>query len=218
MKHVLCFGDSNTWGWDPEATALAGFPVRHGVGIRWTGVLQAALGSGFRVIEEGLNGRTTVFEDPIEAGRNGSTYLDPCLWSHMPLDLVVVMLGTNDLKTRFSLPPGDIADGASKLLRMIQRSETGPDRSTPKILLLAPPPVGDLEGMPELAEKFKGANVKSKQLPGFLERAALQAGVHFLDTQKVVRPSPLDGLHLSADEHGKLGRAVVEAVVRIFTR
>jgi lysophospholipase L1-like esterase len=217
MKHVLCFGDSNTWGWDPEATALAGCPVRHGAGIRWTGVLQASLGNTFRIIEEGLNGRTTVFEDPIEAGRNGRTYLEPCLLSHMPLDLVVLMLGTNDLKTRFSVPAGDIADGALQLVRIIQRSGSGPDRSAPKVLLLAPPRVGDLDGMPELSEKFLGAARKSKQLPGFLERVALTACVHFLDIQEVVVPSPVDGLHLSAAEHGKLGRAVAEAVVRIFT-
>jgi lysophospholipase L1-like esterase len=218
MKHVLCFGDSNTWGWDPEATALAGFPVRHGAATRWTGVLQANLGNGFRVIEEGLNGRTTVFEDPVEVGRSGRTYLEPCLLSHMPLDLVVLMLGTNDLKTRFSVPAGDIADGASQLVRIVQRSESGPGRATPKVLLLAPPPVGDLDGMPELAEKFMGAARKSKQLPGFLERVALTTGVHFLDIQKVVHPSPLDALHLSATEHGKLGRAVAEAVARIFPR
>jgi lysophospholipase L1-like esterase len=218
MKHVLCFGDSNTWGWDPDATALAGFPVRHGIGVRWTSVLQSVLGERFRVIEEGLNGRTTVFEDPIEKGRNGKTYLEPCLWSHMPLDLVVLMLGTNDLKTRVGVPAGDIAEGAFQLLRLIQRSEAGPDRSAPKILLVAPPAVGELEGMPDLAEKFDGATQKSRRLPELMEQVALGCGAYFLDSQKVVQPSPTDGLHLSAEEHGKLGRAIAESVRQLFPK
>ena len=97
MKTVLCYGDSNTWGY------IGGTGERFAPEVRWPGVLQAALGGAYRVIEEGLNGRTTVFDDSIEEGRNGETYLRPCLQTHAPIDLVILMLGTNDLKRRFSL-------------------------------------------------------------------------------------------------------------------
>ncbi len=110
MKKILCYGDSNTWGHIPVTGG------RYGDDVRWTGVLQAALGEGYRVIEEGLNGRTTVHDDPIEGVyKNGKHYLIPCLESHRPLDLVIMMLGTNDLKMRFSLPPSDIARGVEAL-------------------------------------------------------------------------------------------------------
>ena len=156
------------------------------------------------------------FEDPLEPGRNGMEYLGPCLGSHTPLDLVVLMLGTNDLKSRFGLPPGDIADGVFQLVRLIQRSESGPDRAAPRVLVLAPPPVGDLRGMPELSEKFLFASEKSRRLPELMEQVALGTGEHFLDIQGLVEPSPVDGLHLSGVEHGKLGRAVAAAVLGIF--
>ena len=97
MRRILCFGDSNTWGYDPATGE------RFDEQTRWTGVLQAALGGDYTVIEEGLNGRTTVWDDPIEGHKNGHEYLVPCLETHRPLDLVVLMLGTNDLKRRFSL-------------------------------------------------------------------------------------------------------------------
>ena len=106
MKTILCFGDSNTWGFDPDATASSPYPIRHAHDVRWTGVLARELGQEFHVIEEGQNGRTTVHEDPIVQHRNGRTYLPPCLESHKPIDLVVLMLGTNDLKAMFHLRGG----------------------------------------------------------------------------------------------------------------
>ncbi|MGA2640810.1 MAG: GDSL-type esterase/lipase family protein, partial [Spirochaetia bacterium] len=109
MREILCFGDSNTWGYDPVTQGR--FPGD----VRWTGVLQAALGPGFRVIEEGLNGRTTVWEDPVEGDKMGKRHLPPCLESQAPLDLVVLMLGTNDTKERYSAPPADIAAGVGVL-------------------------------------------------------------------------------------------------------
>ncbi len=112
MKTVLCFGDSNTWGYTP------GTGQRLAVGIRWAGVLQNKLVGGFSVIEEGLNGRTTIFSDPDSPFRSGEDYLLPCLESHSPVDLVIIMLGTNDLKDKFGLRPEDIAAGMEKLLNI----------------------------------------------------------------------------------------------------
>ncbi len=103
MKTILCYGNSNTWG------AVLGTGERYAPFIRWTGVLAQELGAMYRVIEEGPNGRTTLWDDPIEGYKNGKEYLIPCLESHRPIDLVVMMLGTNDLKIRFSVPAYDIA-------------------------------------------------------------------------------------------------------------
>lgn len=112
MKTVLCYGDSNTWGFDPATRTR--YPPR----VRWTGVLAEQLGGDVRVIEEGLNGRTTRWDDPIEPSRNGLTYLRPCVESHQPLDLIIVMLGTNDLERRFDLSAADIAQSAAGLAEM----------------------------------------------------------------------------------------------------
>ena len=115
MKTVLCYGDSNTWGFDPATRTR--FPPH----VRWTGVLGQRLGDGYQVIEEGLNGRTTRWDDPIEPDRNGLAYLRPCVESHQPLDLIVIMLGTNDLKRRFDLSASDIAQSAAGVAEMGRR-------------------------------------------------------------------------------------------------
>ncbi|MFZ4768284.1 MAG: GDSL-type esterase/lipase family protein, partial [Roseimicrobium sp.] len=138
MKTILCYGDSNTWGFVPESITEA-FPRRHPRDVRWTGVLQRELGAEYHVIEEGQNGRTTVHDDPINLHRNGRTYLPACLESHKPIDLVVLMLGTNDLKAMFGLSAPEIAAGAGQLATVILRSDTGPHATAPKILLVAPP-------------------------------------------------------------------------------
>ena len=135
MKVVLCFGDSNTWGLDPASGE------RFAPDVRWTGVLQRALGPDFRVIEEGLNDRTTNVEDPIYPARNGATQLMPCLDSHRPIDAVVLMLGTNDLKARLARSASDIAESAAQLAGVARRSVTGPGKRSPQVVLVAPPPV-----------------------------------------------------------------------------
>ncbi|MFC1959759.1 SGNH/GDSL hydrolase family protein [Chloroflexota bacterium] len=183
MKTVLCYGDSNTWGWD--AFALGRHP-RH---VRWPGVLQAALGEDFYVIEEGLNGRTTVWDDPIELHKNGATYLIPCLESHKPLDLVVLMLGSNDLKMRYSVPAYDIAAGASRLVDMILRSRCGPDDGTPQVLLLSPPPLGDMSPTPHLDEMFTGAAAKADRLAYHYVQVAQEQGCAYLDTTTFWSPA-----------------------------
>ncbi len=212
MKTLLCFGDSNTWGYDPAATAVAPFPIRHAHDVRWTGVLARELGDGWRVIEEGQNGRTTVHDDPLNVARNGKTFLPACLESHKPLDLVVLMLGTNDLKNTFGVSPGEIATGASILAKMILQSDAGVNGETPQLLLVCPPAIGDMSRAPEIAEKINDAQSRSMALPKHYEAIALQLGCAYLNSQEVVVPSPLDGIHLEAEEHAKLGKAIGAAV------
>jgi lysophospholipase L1-like esterase len=208
MKTVLCYGDSNTWGYDPVTEDR--FPRD----VRWTGVLRKALGDEYLVIEEGLNGRTTVWDDPIEGFKNGASYLVPCLESHRPLDLVVIMLGTNDLKMRFSLSPYDIAEGAGVLVDIVQKSAAGRDGHAPQVLLIAPPPTTTLPG--RFAYMFEGAGPKSKHFAEQYRRVADAKRCHYLDAGSVIVSSELDGIHFEAGEHAKLGEAVAKAVREIL--
>ncbi len=208
MKNVLCYGDSNTWGTDP-ATRDRLPPDR-----RWTGVLAQELGAEYRVIEEGLGGRTTVWDDPIEGYKNGREYLIPCLESQRPLDLVVLMLGTNDLKLRFSVSAWDIAQSVGVLVDIIKTSGAGANGDAPKVLVMAPPVVGRLS---DYAEMFgEQAQAKSRKFGEYYQRVAAEHGCHFLDTAQVVVSSELDGIHFDAVEHQKLGRAVAKRVREIF--
>jgi lysophospholipase L1-like esterase len=203
VKTVLCYGDSNTWGYEPASGDR--FPED----VRWPGVLARELGSGYRVIEEGLNARTTVREDPVEEYKNGKEYLRPCLESHRPLDLVIVALGVNDLKARFFASASDAADGAGVLVAIAQRSGAGPGGSSPAVLLMAPPPVGKLT---ELAEMFAGAEEKSRGFARQYRRVADKHGCELLDAGELVRSSDLDGIHLEPGEHSKLGEAAAAKV------
>jgi lysophospholipase L1-like esterase len=208
MKSILCYGDSNTWGYIP------GTAERYPREVRWPGVLQAALGPEFHVVEEGLNSRTTVLEDPTRGpGRNGLTYLGPCLDTHAPLDLVVLMLGTNDLKHRFGLSAADIAVNVSALVGVIQKSQAGPGGQTPPLLLVAPPHIGPLT---LLGDIFEGADEKSRHVARHYRAVATQAGAHFFDAAEVVTASPVDGVHWDASQHARLGSRLADVLPQLL--
>ena len=202
-KTILCYGDSNTWGWNPATEARY---ARH---ERWPGVFRQELGEGYLVIEEGLNGRTTVWDDPIEGYKNGKEYLIPCLETHKPIDLVIIMLGTNDLKMRFGVPACDVAAGACVLVDIVAKSETGPGDGAPPVLLIAPPPIARLS---DFAEEFEGGTAKSKALSRHFRLAAEERGCALLDASEVITSSDVDGIHLDLSEHRKLGEAVAARV------
>lgn len=203
IYRILCYGDSNTWGYNPLTQG------RYADDVRWTGVLQAELGSNYRVIEEGLNGRTTVWDDPIGCLKNGKTYLEPCLESQKPLDLVIIMLGTNDLKQRFSAPPTDIAAGAGILARMTMRSGTGRNDGDPMVLLVAPPPTVRLTSYSDM---FAGAGEKSARFAAEYHRVAREQGCAYFDAGSVLISSEKDGIHFEAEGHAALGKALAEKV------
>jgi lysophospholipase L1-like esterase len=202
MAVIVAFGDSNTWGYDARSA------TRFRPDVRWTGVMQRELGPEHHVIEEGLNGRTTVFDDPIEPNRRGADYLPPCLRSHAPLDLLVIALGCNDLKSRFSASAGDIANGAERLILMARAEGAGPDGAPPAILLVAPPPIGKLT---DFAEMFEGGKEKSRLLAERYRAVAERQRVGFVDAGAFIACSDLDGIHYDADAHATLGRAMAEA-------
>lgn len=208
MKTVLCYGDSNTWGAEPQPARGQG--GRFGPGVRWPGVLRTRLGPGWHVVEEGLNGRTTCVDDPVEGARkNGATFLPVALESHHPLDLLIVMLGTNDLKARLSMQAGDIADGMEVLAGIAQRSTFGPGGRPPRVLLVSPPPLATLGW---LAEMFEGGEAKSRRVAPALAEAAHRCGADYFDAGTVIASSTVDGIHLDAAAHARLGEAMVEVV------
>jgi lysophospholipase L1-like esterase len=202
MSVIVAFGDSNTWGHDPATKS------RFARNVRWTGVMQRELGPAHYVIEEGLGGRTTVFDDPIEPNRRGADYLPPCLRSHRPLDLLILALGCNDMKARFAMSPGDIGLGMGRLIE-IARAE-----GVAQILIVAPPPITKLSNY---AEMFAGAEEKSQQMALIYAELAEQLGVGFVDAGQFIHCSDLDGIHYEADQHAILGQVLAEAVRMVLS-
>jgi lysophospholipase L1-like esterase len=207
---VLCYGDSNTWGCLPVTGSGSQPPRRFPPEERWPGVLRRELGPDYWVVEEGLNGRTTVWDDGLEPHRNGRTFLPAILLSHQPVDIVALMLGTNDLKHRFSVSAREIAEGAAQLVELTRASGCGPDRQVPEVLLICPPPLGALD---QFADEFEGGFEKSRQLAEHLETVAAERGIRFLDAGAHVSSSDADGVHLDREAHRRLGVAVA-AVLR----
>jgi lysophospholipase L1-like esterase len=207
QRVLVCFGDSNTHGSPPWTGAPA---PRYGPEVRWPGVLAAALGPEWRVQEEGLPGRTTVHPDPIEGGHlSGLTALPMVLGTHSPVDVLVIMLGTNDLKSRFAFGPSDIATAMGTLVSTGRAFCVGTGRPVPRILVVAPAPITEVG---EIGEQFVGGTQKSRRLGPMLRATAEQLGVGFLDAGAHIRTSTVDGIHLDPDAHRTLGEAVAGAV------
>ena len=214
---VLCYGDSNTWGtiglWEESTLPTDRFDRNH----RWTGVLQTALGDGFEVIEEGLGGRTTIYEKPGEAWKNGEPYLIPCLHTHRPVDLIVIMLGTNDLQIHKTITEEELPVGISRLVDLVQAyPKAGRDGTAPKILLLAPLEVcpSAPEGRTAVFQKFRcdiGRQLSLK-MPQVYAQVAKEKGCYFFNTQDVAAPGLADGVHMDAKSHISLGKAVADFI------
>jgi lysophospholipase L1-like esterase len=209
MPTIVCYGDSNTHGYD--AAIMGRFPKS----VRWPGVLAAELRGIAEVIEEGLNGRTTIWDDPYLDGRNGRTYLLPCLRSHTPVDVLVLMLGTNDMKTIFGRSAAEIAAGVGALVDLALTSGTGPDGGAPRVLLVAPPCPGEVTDRSEVWG-FGEARAKADQFARLYATVAELEGAAFLDAGPVAEVDPADGVHLTLDGHATLGRAVAGAVRRLL--
>lgn len=211
-RTILCYGDSNTYGTPPMAD-LDDWG-RFDRDSRWPGVMAGHLGPGWNVIEEGHPGRTTVHDDPVEGPhRNGLTILPAILESHRPIDLVILKLGTNDLKPRFSATAADIALSLGRLILTIRAFGVGPDGQAPQVLLAAPPPV---EEAGCLAAMFEGAAAKSRALGPAIEAEARRKAVALVKAGDVIAVSPRDGIHYEAEAHRRLGQVMAEAVQHHF--
>ena len=202
MITVLCYGDSNTYGYNPVNG------LRYPKDVRWPGVLQKLLGDGYAVIEEGCNGRTTVFEDVEEPWKAGVGYLRPCLNTHKPIDFVIMMLGSNDLKRMFHASAQEIADGAEALVKIIKQFTKEKQGFVPKVILVSPPEIGKDIAASEFARSFdEDAIIRSKKLPTLYEKIAKKYECIFFDAAKVVEASEVDSLHLMPEAHKKLAEA-----------
>ena len=216
MATVMCFGDSNTWGYCVER---ADEPVpRLPRENRWVSVMAQALGPDHAVIAEGLPGRTTVFDDPVHGEHlNGRRLLRACLESHKPVDVLVVLLGTNDLQSRFSASAWEIAQGAGVLLELAAQSGCGPGGRAPQPILIAPPPTR-VTGLGALAEDlFKGADAKSRRFDAAFSAVAAERGVTYLNAGDVIESSPVDGVHWSPVAHNAIGRVIAALVASLTT-
>ncbi|WP_298838045.1 SGNH/GDSL hydrolase family protein [uncultured Roseobacter sp.] len=210
MPCIMCFGDSNTHG--TRAMRFWGDRRRHPRGLRWPDIMAQALGADWDVIAEGHPGRTAVFADPIEGShKNGQLALPVLLESHRPLDLVIVMLGTNDLKARFGASATDVALGIERLVAEISGSDAGPDGTAPAVLIAAPAQVQETGIFKEI---FAGAREKSQALPAILALIAERTGAGFEDAGLAAEVDPVDGIHLSAEAHAAIGLAMATAVRR----
>ncbi len=213
-KRIMIFGDSNTWGWNPINDLVSPLK-RWDDETRWAGVLQKELGDDYVVIPEGLNGRTTVWDDPIEEYRCGKDQIIPCLDSHGPLDLVIIMIGTNDLKRRYTVSAQDIANSAAIIVDKTFHQVGAFGENGPKVLLICPPPLGPVENG-VFGEMFAGGVEKSKELPKYFEGVAKNFGAAYFDAGTVVHSSEEDGVHLQADQHKILGTEVAKIVKEIL--
>ncbi|NQV99950.1 MAG: SGNH/GDSL hydrolase family protein [Rhodospirillales bacterium] len=212
MKNILCYGDSNTWGARP--LTVFGEIHRYPLQLRWTTVLQQQLGPAYHVVAEGLNNRTTAFDDEIEGRhKNGQRHFFACIESHMPLDLVIIMLGTNDLKSRFGKSSWDIACGAGSLLDILANPAKPLVGGQPERLLISPPPLGKLE---LLAANFEGGPEKSMAFAENYEKISSLRGCHFLDAGAHITTSDVDGVHFDEDQLTPLGLAVADTVRQII--
>ncbi len=209
MKTVLAYGDSLTWGYDPVQLG------RHDYADRWTSVLQKGLGHGVRVIAEGLNGRTTAYEDNLaDCDRNGARVLPTVLETHKPLDLVIIMLGTNDMKPVVAGHAVDAMSGIKRLVGLVRNHDWGFDFEAPEILIVSPPPICETANE-FFAAMFKGAIPEAAMLASLYRDLADEIGCGFFDAGSVAKTTPLDGIHLDAENTRAVGRGI-ESVVRMM--
>lgn len=207
-KKILCFGDSNTHGYNSRTKE------RFSEEERWTCLLQENLGKDYLIAEEGLEGRTACFEDPLFEGLCGLNYLYPCLMTHKPVDLLIIMLGTNDVKERFAATPANVANGMERLIQKA-KDTTAAFRHTPNILLITPPPIEPGYKNTEVyGEMGENCAEKSQALAPLYQDVAERLGIHYLDagTLKGVNMYPYDHMHLSLDAHKNLAKYLAEII------
>ena len=202
-KHIVCIGDSNTHGYCADPADCADGGSRFNEDERWTCLLQKALGPEYLVIEEGLGGRTTVFPDPLHESMDALGCMYALLMSHEAVDLLIIMLGTNDVKERLGVNASCIGIGMERLVRKAQSVDCWGGRR-PNILIVCPPPI-----LPEMEQSEggqpmgKGCIEKSRELPKYLRRTAELTGCHFLDAAGC-EFNRLDGMHLTRRGHARL--------------
>ncbi|WP_034447553.1 SGNH/GDSL hydrolase family protein [Butyrivibrio sp. AE2032] len=207
MKSVVCFGDSNTYGHNPVNGE------RLPESVRWPCLLQELLGGDYKIIEEGLNGRTTVFDDPNDDWKNGIDYIKGILCTHRPVDYLIIMLGTNDMKTIYNAKPEDIAAGLNEIVQRAEKVMDLKQGYIPKILIVSPPEISEDILTGPFAGSFDRVSIdKSRRLSEFYKKVADKHGCGFLDAKLYIKPSKEDGLHLDPAGHKGLAEIIAKTV------
>lgn len=215
-KHIVCFGDSNTHGACRDPQDCADHGDRFNEEERWTCLLQEKLGKEYLVLEEGLSGRTCAFDDPLHEGLSGVMHITPILMSHEPVDLLIIMLGTNDTKAHFSASPSDISTCMERLVRKAQSTLCWGSHA-PKILIVCPPWIG--EGLYDdyVGEIMgPGCPEKSRVLAKYYRETAKLTGCDFMDAEGLTEFNKLDCMHLTAKGHRMLADALAEKIQELF--
>ena len=215
--HVLCFGDSNTFGYCADPNDCADRGGRFNEDERWPGLLQKELGNEYLVIEEGLCGRTTVFDDPFSDCRSAMDYVIPCVSSHGPVDLLIIMLGTNDVKERFASSPACIGMGMSRLISAaIPHCSWG--AKGVNILVIAPPHIHEEIYQTSHANTMgPGCVEKSRELAHFYKMYCQRPGVHHLDAQELgCEFNQIDHMHLTKEGHATLARHLIALIPQLI--
>ncbi|NTW15024.1 MAG: hypothetical protein HGA38_01485 [Candidatus Moranbacteria bacterium] len=196
-KRILCFGDSNTWGYIPGTDHQ-----RYPSDIRWPGMMQSLLGNGYEIIEEGLNSRGIENGDdrPEKGGRSAVEYIVPCLDSHDPLDCIIVFLGSNELKSRLNLLPREVGESLRRLLLLIASRSSQGGRSKPHIVVVVPPVIDEETEYCRMLDKYMGAHDKSLALKTIFKSIAEEVGVGVIDMQDELKTGD-DGVHLLPESH-----------------
>ena len=209
-KHIICLGDSNTHGYCADPGDCADHGIRFNESERWTRLLQNALGEEYLVIEEGLSGRTTVFPDPLHESMDALSVAYPILKSHEPVDLLIIMLGTNDTKDRLGMNAACIGLGMERLVRKCMSVDCWGSHG-PNVLIVAPPPIGD-----ELKDPCMGEHCaeKSRELAFYYQQRADLLGCHFLDANGC-EFNQIDYMHLTRRGHAQLAEKLAELVPAI---
>jgi len=219
MKTILCFGDSNTWGFPPDYEEPDPVKARYPWQVRWPGVMQSILGKEYRIVEDAINGRTAFFNDPLSEFRNGAAAIDYAMLANMPVDLVTIMLGSNDVKIFFNAQPFIIGKGIETLIDKIRLGGYGPGGESPEILIIAPAKLPGSIVRTWVKNEFDEISVKkSEQLAEVYQEVAQRKECHFMNASDFVEANDKDALHLDEAAHAKLAEAVSEKVKEILSK
>ena len=211
MQHILVYSDSLSWGIIPTTRKRLAFEQR------WPGVMEIALDGGgrkVRVVEDCLNGRRTVWDDPFKPGRNGLVGLAQRVEIHSPLELIVLMLGTNDFQSMHDYNAWHSSQGIGALVSAVRNAPIEPGMPVPAVLVVAPPPIRVPKG--PIAPKFEGGDKKCVGLAAAYQQICIEINCHFFDAGSVTTSSNVDGIHLDAEQHAVLGRALSEVVATLL--
>jgi lysophospholipase L1-like esterase len=209
-RRILFYGDSLVFGKIPGGT-------RFGSATRFTGIVQSELGVEYEIIEEGLRGRMIAEENIFFPNRNGLEQFGPIFGSHLPIDILVLFLGTNDINSEAQKSSEDIAKYFNEYERSIKWWCDHFSSSMPQVVLIAPPRVDEEYSYELFKDIFKDSKERSLVFPDLYHGIAETHGWHFLDSSIIISPSHVDGVHLDEENNKILGQAIARFLPSVLS-